>query len=386
MVKTASNRILALDILRGITIAGMILVNNPGDWSYTFAPLKHAEWLGVTPTDMVFPFFMFIMGFSTYLSLKKFNFELSWKAALKIIRRTIVIFAIGLLITWLGLFCDTWKGLIASQLPFIDHFSQSLFDLSHLRILGVLQRLALSYGIAAFIVLLMKHKYIPWLVVSLFIIYFIILITGNGFVNSHDSILYRFDVAVMGADHLWAGDIVDPEGFLGTICSVGHVLIGFYVASIVMKEVDLHAKVERLFICGFILLAGAMLLSFGCPISKKIWTPTFAMFTCGLASSALALLIWIIDIKGCQRWSNPFHVFGVNPLFLYTLSEVLAILFGFFHVPHSNPMNIHDMLCMGALEPLLGKYLGALMYSLLFVAINWCAGYILFKKKIYIKI
>jgi predicted acyltransferase len=232
----------------------------------------------------------------------------------------------------------------------------------------------------------MKHKYIPWLVISLFISYFIILITGKGFVDTHDNILYRFDVAVMGQSHLWSGDIVDPEGLLGTIASVGHVLIGFYVAKIVMTKSDLHAKIEKLFICGIILLFSGMLLSFGCPISKKIWTPTFAMFTCGLASCSLAFLIWIIDIKDLKKWAEPFHVFGVNPLFLYTLSEVLAILFGFFRIPFNDSTNIHNAVCMGALEPLLGKYCGALMYSLLFVALNWCIGYILYKKNIYIKI
>lgn len=301
MTKSANSRILALDVLRGITIAGMILVNNPGDWEYTFAPLKHAEWIGITPTDLVFPFFMFIMGFSSYLSLKKCNFELNRKVVWKILKRTVVIFAIGSLITWFGLFCDIWRNPANAGLSFFCHFGHSFFDLTHLRIMGVLQRLALSYGIAAFVALLVKNKHLPWIVVSLFIVYFIILVTGNGFVDSQESILYRFDVAVMGKDHLWNGDIVDPEGLLGTICAVGHVLIGFYVASIVMKKVDLHAKVEALFISGFILLLSGMLLSFGCPISKKIWTPTFAMFTCGLASCLFALLIWVIDIRGVLK-------------------------------------------------------------------------------------
>jgi predicted acyltransferase len=326
------------------------------------------------------------MGFTSYLSLKKYDFKLNIKSAFKVLKRTIVIFAVGILITWVGLFCDTWKELVNSNLSFFNHFELSLLNLSHLRIMGVLQRLALSYGIAAFIILLIKRKYILWLIASLFIIYFIILITGNGFVDTHDSILFRFDTAIMGQNHLWKGDIVDPEGFLGTICTVGHVLVGFYIASIVMKKDNLYAKVEELFICGFVLLCSGLLLSFGCPISKKIWTPTFAMFTCGLASSSLALLIWVIDIKGYKRWSKPFLVFGVNPLFLYTLSEVLAILFGFFHIPSSNSQNIHDMICIGTLEPLLGKYGGALMYSLFFVILNWAIGYILYKRKIYIKI
>ena len=164
MNQTANKRLLALDVLRGITIAGMIMVNNPGSWSYVYAPLGHAAWIGLTPTDLVFPFFMFIMGISTYISLRKYNFEFSHSAALKILKRTIVIFAIGLGIAWFSMFCHTWNSLSGEDIPFFSRLGESVWTFSHIRILGVMQRLALCYGATAIIALIMKHKYIPYLI------------------------------------------------------------------------------------------------------------------------------------------------------------------------------------------------------------------------------
>lgn len=381
-----NKRILALDVLRGITIAGMILVNNPGNGRYVYAPLKHAQWLGLTPTDLVFPFFMFMMGISTYLSLQKYNFTFNKKSIYKILKRTIVIFAVGLAIAWFGLFCNTWANLTKTNISFIPLLGQSMCNISHLRIMGVLQRLALSYGIAAFTVLLMKHKYIPWLIILLFITYFLILINGNGFVDNHSNILYKIDNAIMGPNHMWDGDIVDPEGFLGTIPAIAHVLIGFYIGKAIMQISDLNKKIEYLFIAGTILVFAGLLLNYGCPISKKIWTPSFSIITCGLASDSLALLIWIIDIKGYKKWCHFFKTFGVNPLFLYTLSEVLATLLYFIHIPASNSNNIHDVFYNSILQPLFGNYATSLSSAVLFVLLNWCFGYLLYKKKIYIKI
>ena len=150
---TSNKRLLALDVMRGITIAGMILVNNPGSWGYVYSPLKHAQWNGLTPTDLIFPFFMFIMGISTYISLRKYNFTFSTPAALKIIKRTIVIFLIGIAINWFALLCY-----YHDPLPF-----------AQIRVLGVMQRLALCYGASALIALLIKHKYIPYLIVALLV-------------------------------------------------------------------------------------------------------------------------------------------------------------------------------------------------------------------------
>lgn len=386
MNKATNKRLLALDVLRGITIAGMIMVNNPGSWAYTYAPLQHAAWNGLTPTDLVFPFFMFIMGISTYISLKKYNFEFSASAALKILKRTVVIFAIGLVIAWFSTFCRTWNSLSGEELSFVSRLWQSTWTFEHIRILGVMQRLALCYGATSIIALVMKHKYIPYLVVVILVGYFLLLVTGNGFEDSNRSILAIVDRAVLGEAHLYGANI-DPEGLLSTLPSIAHVLIGFCVGQLLLGVKNISDQLLRLFLIGTILTFIGFLLSYGCPINKKIWSPTFVLATCGLASSFLALLVWIIDVKGYKGWSRFFETFGVNPLFIYVMAGVVSILLGSIRVPYDGEfISLHGVLYGKILQPLLGDYPGSLAYALLFIAFNWGIGYILYKKKIYIKI
>lgn len=369
--KKASTRLLALDVLRGITIAGMVLVNNPGSWGSIYAPLEHAEWIGLTPTDLVFPFFMFIMGISTYISLRKYNFEFSVAAIGKILKRTIVIFLIGWSISYFSFYCRTLQ-----LLPF-----------EQLRILGVMQRLALTYGATAIIALTMKHKHIPYLIASILLGYFLILFFGNGFAYNDTNILSIADRAILGLNHMYKDNGIDPEGLLSTLPSVAHVLIGFCCGKLLMEVQNLHEKIERLFLIGTILTFTGFLLSYGCPISKKIWSPTFAITTCGLAASFLSILIWTIDAKGYKRWARFFESFGVNPLFIYVMADILAILLSNIHFMHSGEsINLHGYIYSSLLQPYLGDKGGSLLFALLFVAMNWSIGHLLYKKKIYIKI
>ena len=386
-----SQRILALDVLRGITIAGMILVNNPGSWESIYTPLEHAPWIGLTPTDLVFPFFMFIMGISTYISMRKYNFEFSKAAAWKILKRTVVIFAIGLGIAWLSLSFRTYNSLADENLAFWERLLQSVTNFGHLRILGVMPRLALCYGSAAIIAIVIKHKYIPVLAFTTLFAYFLILLFGNGFEQSEQNIISVIDRAVLGVNHMYkdAGLSIDPEGLLSTIPAICHVLIGFWCGELMMGVKENSERVQRLFIVGTILAFSGFLLSYGCPISKKIWSPTYALLTCGLASNFLALLIWIIDIKGYKTWCRFFESFGVNPLFIYTTGAVLSILTGSFLCVHGldgELVGLKAYTYKYILQPFLGDLPGSLAFALLFVGVNWAIGYILYKKKIYIKI
>jgi len=386
-MKTNYQRLLALDILRGITIAGMILVNNPGSWNSVYAPLQHASWHGLTPTDLVFPFFMFIMGISTYISLKKYGFECSRPAVWKIVKRTFVIFAIGLGIAWFSLFCRTWNTLADDNLPFWSHLGQSIYTFDRIRILGVLQRLALSYGFAAIIVLLLKHKYIPYLIGTLLITYLLVLIFGNGYEYNETSILSIVDRAILGLNHMYKDNGIDPEGILSTIPSIAHVLLGFCCGRWLMEEKDIREKLLRLFLLGTVLTFSGFLLNYGCPINKKIWSPSFVLVTCGLASSFLALLIWIIDIKGHKKWSRFFEAFGVNPLFMYTIAAVVSILLGNIRFTYNGALiSLSRFAYKELLQPIFGDYPGSLVYACLFVCLIWASGYVLYKKKIFIKI
>lgn len=406
-VKTQKKRILALDILRGITIAGMIMVNNPGSWGHIYAPLEHASWLGLTPTDLVFPFFMFMMGISTYISMRKYDFKYSHDSLIKIIKRTIVIFLIGLAIGWFSRLCYGLAG-SDSALPLGQRILDAANSFSTMRILGVMQRLAICYCFVSLIAITVKHKFIPYIIGAIFVVYTVLLLMFNGLEFSLNNIVYVIDHALFGDAHLYKDTVtslvgsvqsssefsldiyqrqrlpIDPEGLLSTLPSIGHVLIGFLCGKIIMTVKDNNLRVMNFFIVGTILTFTGFLLAYGLPISKKLWTPTFALVTCGLAASLLALLIWIIDVKGYQNWCKFFEAFGINPLFMYVLGGVLGILFGSVKIAG---LSIKSWIYAETLVPMFGdKTLASLIYALLFIALNWSIGYILYKKKIYIKI
>ncbi len=389
MEKKQSSRLLSLDVLRGITIAGMIMVNNPGSWSYVYAPLGHAQWHGLTPTDLVFPFFMFIMGISTYISLRKFNFEFNKPTLFKILKRTVVIFLIGLGLGWLSLSFRTYHDLSGEELGFLERFFRAITNFEHIRILGVMQRLAITYGATALIAILVKHKYIPYIIVTTLVGYFLLLLFGNGFEFSEDNIISVFDRAVLGVNHMYkdSGLAIDPEGLLSTVPAICHVLVGFCCGELLLSTKDNYERITRLFIIGAILTFLGFLLSYGCPINKKIWSPTFVSATCGLAATLLALLIWIIDIKGHKKWSVFFESFGVNPLFIYVAAGVFSVILGSTFITYDgNAISLKGFIYSICLQPYLGNYFGSLIFALLFVGFNWVIGNILYKKKIYIKI
>lgn len=383
-------RLLALDIMRGITIAGMIMVNNPGSWGHIYTPLGHAEWHGLTPTDLVFPFFMFIMGVSTYFSLRRYDFRPSGAAVWKIVRRSAVIFLIGLVIAWLSL---ALRG-ICSGRELID--SVCCFD--RIRILGVMPRLAICYCVGSLLALVLRHRLLPWFIVSLLVAYTVMLLAGNGFDFSESNIISVVDRAVLGESHMYhtSADGVrlafDPEGLLSTLPSIAHMLIGFMCGRMIVQVKDNYRRITNLFLIGTVLTFAGFLLSYGLPINKKIWSPTFVLTTCGLASSLLGLLIWVIDIKGYRRWCRFFEAFGINPLFMYCLGAVLTIIIGAVRVPYAaaedGVTTVKGWIYEAVMMPLAGgdATLASLIFALAFVGFNWIFGYWLYKKKIYIKI
>lgn len=387
-----NERILSIDILRGITIAGMILVNNPGSWGHIYAPLRHAEWNGLTPTDLVFPFFMFIMGLSTYLSLSKSGFQSSPALVRKIVRRTLVIFVIGLAIGWFSRFCRYWTS-PSEELGFFQQLWESVWTFDRQRIPGVMQRLAVCYGCVSLLVLTIRHRYIPHLIISLLLGYWVLLLCGDGFAYNEGNILSIVDRALFTPAHLYRDNGIDPEGLLSTIPSIAHVLLGFWVGSHLFgaqaDEGEPHKlrSMRMLLLWGALLTISGFLLSYGCPLNKKVWSPTFVLTTCGLACSVLGILIWIIDIHGYRRWCRFFEVFGINPLFMYVLGSVLSILLGTVRIPAGDGWtNIHTWLYRDLLCSFLDETTASLCYALLFVSLNWCIGLQLYKRKIYIKI
>ena len=210
--------------------------------------------------------------------------------------------------------------------------------------------------------------------------------------------LYIVDNKLIGPDHLYT-DIVggvrlhlDPEGLLSTLPSIAHMLIGFLCGDLIMRTKDNNLRINSLFIVGTILTFAGFLLDYGMPINKKIWSPTFVLTTCGLGASFLGLLIWIIDIRGYKKWCLFFESFGINPLFLYCLAAVLSLVIGLVKIPwsaaESGVISIKNLIYQECLVPLCGgnATLASLFFAILFVLLNWCIGYILYRKKIYIKI
>lgn len=391
--KSRPKRLLALDILRGITIAGMILVNNPGSWGHIYAPLEHASWNGLTPTDLVFPFFMFIMGVSTYFSLRKYDFEISWAASWKILRRTVVIFLIGMFIAWFGLFLRRVTSPV-SEYTFWD----AVLNFGDIRILGVMPRLAICYGVGSFLALLVRRKGLPWLIGGMLVVYAIILLSGDGFSFSRHNVIAVVDRAVLGEAHMYSDTVdgltlkFDPEGLLSTLPSIAHMLIGFLCGGIIVATKDNTLRINKLFILGTILTFSGFLLDFGMPINKKVWSPTFVLTTCGLASLFLGLLIWIIDIKGYRKWCRFFEVYGINPLFMYVLGALLSQIISFTKISwagaESGLISVKGFIYQACLIPVCGgnETLASLFFALLFVCTTWVFGYCLYKNKIYIKI
>lgn len=364
-----SGRLLALDVMRGITIAGMILVNDPGSWKYVYAPLRHAEWNGLTPTDLVFPFFMFIMGVSMYLSLRKYNFQLSQESITKVLKRTILIFLVGYGLNVLG------------------HISSHGFtDWQNIRVLGVMQRLALAYGAGSLIGMAINRKYILHAAAFILVFYAGLLAFTHSTELSEDNIIavvdrWFFGVNRMYSDYLPDGTRIafDPEGLLSGLGSIAHVLFGFYVGKMILEcKNDTERIIRNLFIFGTILLFAGLLLQYGFPINKKLWSSTFVLTTCGFGSLFLALLIWIIDINGKKKWTLFFEAFGINPLYLYVQADVLALLLG--------ASGVSAFIYMDILRPVFGDYGGSLAWAVLFVVLNWIPGYWLYKKQIYIKL
>ena len=370
-----NERLLALDVMRGLTISGMILVNNPGTWGEIYAPLRHAVWNGLTPTDLVFPFFMFMMGVAMYISLKKFCFRLDGTLFKKVFRRTTVIFLIGIAIHALSNFLWGFHG---------GGWTEAFSSLKEVRVLGVLQRLALCYGIGSLIVTTCRHCLLPYIIGGLLTVYALVLMLGDGFVYGPENILSRVDRAVIGLTHMYNDRSIEPEGLLSTLPSIAHVLIGFCIGKICAEEKDMNAKLVRLFVWGIQLTLGGWLLSYACPINKKVWSPTFVLVTCGLACLLLGLLLVCIDVKKSWCRTSVFQVFGVNPLFCYVLSQVFAILAGY---PFVGDVSLHHMLYDDMLCNLFGDgKFASLLYALFTVSVVWVAGFYLYRKKIYIKI
>ena len=376
-------RLRSLDVLRGITIAGMILVNNPGTWAHIYAPLRHAAWNGCTPTDLVFPFFMFVMGVAMFISQRKYAFQFTRQSVTHLIYRSLMLVLIGWAIGWFGICCRTLSG----GGEWIDALWNN--PIAKLRYMGVLPRLGWVSLFAGLLLMAFKPKNTPWVALVLLIIYcFIIGLTGS-FELTEDNIVARVDKALLGEAHMYhlGGIAFDPEGILSTIPCVAHCLLGCWVGKLMYDVDNLSGKVIRVMLFGAISLMAGFLLDYAFPINKSLWSASYVLLTCGLASLLLGVLLWLIDIKGAAKWFVPFESFGVNPMFLFVLSGVLAIIMANIRFEVGGDMySVWGFFYKRMMQPLFGDLGGSLACALIYDAVLWCIAYPLYKKRIYIKL
>lgn len=366
-----SNRLIALDVLRGITISFMILVNTPGSWAYVYAPLKHASWNGCTPTDLVFPFFLFIVGVSISLSFKKYQISISQASLFKILKRTLLIFILGLLL---------------NLYPY--------FNFSTVRIMGVLQRIALAYGLGAILCLSLKKTKLLLVLGGLLLGYWILLFVTSGVERYalENNVVRTVDLWVFGETHIYKGYGVpfDPEGLLSTLPSVGTVIIGFLSGRIIGSRVSVLEKIKPLMGYGLLLVVLGSVWGLVFPINKPLWTSSYVLYTAGLAMLFLALLIFIIDYKGCSKWAIPFVHFGTNPLFIFVFSGIYVKTISYLvkiPIPESEAkISGYKYLFDTIFSPIAGNMNGSLLFALSHIVVFWLICRFLFKRKIFIKI
>lgn len=372
-------RFLSLDVFRGMTICFMILVNTSGSGAVPYFPLSHAAWHGFTPTDLVFPSFLFAVGNAMSFSLDKYR-QISNSAFLtKIIKRTILIFLLGFLMYWFPFFrLDVAGHIIAAPL-------------SHTRIMGVLQRIALCYFFGSLMVYYLSTKNVMIVSVLLLIGYWIILLAfGNH--SQPFSLLgnaeLRLDKFLMGNDHMYHGEQIpfDPEGWLSTMPAIVNVIIGFFAGKYIQKKDKSFECLAKLMLVGSLLIFIAICWNLVFPINKRIWTSSFVLVTSGLDLVIISALIYVLEIKNWNqvRWSHFFEVFGRNPLFIYILSELLVvILFMIMVSPHENLFDYVNRVFFQVIAP---GSLGSFLFAICYMLVCWFIGWWLNKRKIYIRV
>jgi predicted acyltransferase len=331
-----SERLLALDVFRGLTVAGMLLVNNPGSWGAIYPPLAHAAWHGWTPTDLIFPFFLFIVGITTHLSLaaRRARGDDAARLARQVLRRGALIFACGLLLSWF----PGWSWGTTGELADASFAERVAHRLAHLRIMGVLQRIGLAYVIGGLLTLRLDARGQRLAILAVLLGYWALMtlvpVPGTGepgyrLLDEPSQVLSAWvDRTVLGEAHLWSGSRTwDPEGLLSTLPAVATLLLGVQAGRwIGARERPLTDRLAALFAVGSIGLVIGLCWHWVFPINKGLWTSSYVVFTGGMAAVTLATCLWLVDVQQWRGWTHFFEVYGTNPLVAFLGSGLLARL------------------------------------------------------------
>lgn len=332
----SSERLLALDVFRGMTVAGMLLVNNPGSWGAIYPPLAHAAWHGWTPTDLIFPFFLFIVGITTHLSLTARRERGAGDALLvrQVLRRGALIFLCGLFLSWF----PGWSWASGGDLADATFVDRVLHRIEHLRIMGVLQRIGLAYILGGLLTLRLDVRGQVAAIAVLLLGYWALLtlvpVPGTGrlgyaLLDEPSQVLSAWlDRTVLGEAHLYSGSRTwDPEGLLSTLPAVGTLLLGALAGRwIGARARPLTDRLAALFAVGAMLMVVGLCWHWVFPINKGLWTSSYVVFTGGMAAVTLATCLWLIDVQQWRGWTRFFVVYGTNPLVAFLGSGLMARL------------------------------------------------------------
>jgi predicted acyltransferase len=356
-------RLVSLDVFRGLTIAGMLLVNNPGSWSHIYGPLRHAEWHGWTPTDLIFPFFLFIVGVAMTLSLDRLQERGEGRGSLlaKAARRAAILFGLGLLL----------------------HGFPNYLDLATLRIPGVLQRIALAYLAASLIVLYLRPRGQAVMLGALLLGYWALQTlvpvpgSGAGVLEPGRDLGAYIDRLVFTEPHLWSqARTWDPEGLLSTLPAIGTVLCGVFAGYWLRSPRLPSKKAGGLALAGVAGLALGLLWDVWFPINKNLWTSSYVVFTAGFACVLFAACYWLVDVRGWRRWALPFTIYGMNAIAAFFLSGLFARMLTLIRVSHGESSStlkgyIFRNLYLSWASPVNASLAYAVSFVLLWLGIMW---------------
>jgi len=367
-------RLLSLDAFRGMTVAGMTLVNNPGTWSAIYSPLEHAEWHGWTPTDLVFPFFLFIVGVSITLALSRRAEAGGSKRDLyvKIVRRSLIIFGLGLLL---------------AGIP--------NFDLSTIRIPGVLQRIAVCYLCAALIFLNTDWRKQAYTAAALLLGYWALMTLvpvpgyGVGDLGSKEWNLAAYVDRAFFGRHVWSqAKVYDPEGILSTLPAVATTLCGVLTGHLLRSRRTPTEKVAAMFVAGVAGVIAGWAWNYWFPVNKALWTSSYVLLTAGMALQLLACCYWLIDLKGYKRWAFPFVVFGTNALAVFFLTGLCAKLLGIIKLTGADgkPVALQTFIFRNLFASWASPVNASLAFAVCFVLVWLFLTWLLYRRRIFIKV
>jgi predicted acyltransferase len=377
MDKSAS-RFLSLDVFRGITICFMIIVNTPGSGAASFSPLEHAAWFGFTPTDLVFPSFLFAVGNAMSFSMKKFAGMNSAAVFFRILKRAAIIFLLGYLMYWF---------------PFVQHNASgwSISPISQTRIMGVLQRIALCYLFASLIIYFISSKRAIIIISVLLLVgYWIILLTCGDHADPYGILTNAgtyLDKWALGDAHMYHGEKVafDPEGILSTLPAIVNVICGYFAGKFIQEKGKGYETISRLMLGGCLFIFFALCWNMAFPISKKLWTSSFVLLTVGIDLVIISGLIYLIEIQKWNKanWTAFFTTVGKNPLLIYLFSELFVVVLFMIKVHGTSLYGWVNQVVFQVIAP---GAIGSLLFAICYMLGCWLFGKLLDRNKIYLRV